>query len=99
MITVLIIDGKGIQTLKIAKKIAALYSDLSIITTSDADEAMKALKSEKPQVVVMSIDTEETKGRDLLEQIMRWDLKIFIYRDEELLEIFRKTPIDLNKEI
>lgn len=91
MLKVLIIDKSEKNSLIIAKKIAALYNDLSIITISDIDNAMELIKSEKPQVVVVSLEMKDAKGRDLLERLVRWDFKILIYQDEELYEIINKT--------
>jgi len=91
MYSVLIIDKNEKRSLEIAKQVTLLYSELSIITISDIDSAMKKIKSEKPQLVVVSLEMKDSKGRDLLERLVKWDFKILIYQNNELYEIVSRT--------
>ena len=91
MIKVLIIDKNEQDSIKIANKIAKLYSELAFITISDINNAMEIIKFDKPQVVVVNLEMEDSRGRDLLERLARWDFKILIFQDNELFEIVSKT--------
>lgn len=93
MLQVLIIDKNAKNSIKIVKNITELYTDLSIVTITDIDEAMKVIKSEKPHLVVVNLEMKDSKGRDLLECLMKWDFKILIYQDDELYEIISKKRL------
>ncbi|MCX6155785.1 MAG: hypothetical protein NT007_16680 [Candidatus Kapabacteria bacterium] len=87
MLKVLIIDKSDKHSLNIARKIAELYSDLSIFTSTGIDRAIEQINSEKPDIVVVSLTMKDSKGKDLLVRLKNWDFEILIYQDGELYSI------------
>lgn len=94
MLKVLIIDKNTDNGIKIVKKITDLYTDLSIVTILDIDKAIKAIKSEKPHIIVVNLEMKDSKRRDLIERLKKWDFKILIHQDVELYEVIRKKGLE-----
>jgi response regulator of citrate/malate metabolism len=84
MYSALIVEKNQKRILEIAKKIVNLFPDLDINPASDIESAISIIKSEKPKVVVLNLDMKDSKGRDLLERLVRWEFEILIYKGDEL---------------
>ncbi|MCX6153791.1 MAG: response regulator [Candidatus Kapabacteria bacterium] len=84
MLKVLIINNNDNTNINIAKKIAELYSEVSFFTISNIDQAIEQIHKEKPQIVVVNLSMKDSKGRDLLERLAKWDFEILVYNNDEL---------------
>ncbi len=84
MLQVLIIDRNEKNVLNIAKKITDIYVDPCIVSIADIDDAIEIINTECPDVVVVSLDTKDTKNRNLLDRLVKWKFEILIFQNDEL---------------
>ena len=84
MFSVLIIEKDYKKMLEIAKKIVVLFPKSDIITSFNIETAIEIITKQSIQVVVVSLDMKDSKGRDLLERLGSWDFEILIYKNNEI---------------
>lgn len=62
--------------LRLIEKALAEFSDLTILTASDAESGLRALTQERPDVVLLDILLPETTGIEIAEKIRKFDIKL-----------------------
>ncbi|MDT3741023.1 MAG: hypothetical protein RO257_16155 [Candidatus Kapabacteria bacterium] len=84
MFSVLIIEKDSKKMIEIAKKIVVLFPKSDIIPSFNIENAIEIIKKQSIQVVVVSLDLKDSKGRDLLERLGNWEFEILINKNNEI---------------
>ena len=84
MFSVLIIEKDSKKMIEMAKKIVVLFPNSDIIPSYNIESAVEIITKQNIQVVVVSLDMKDTKGRDLLERLGSWEFEVLIYKNNEI---------------